>query len=753
MIASESTSAASDIRRRALLLLHNWSKSAEKDYSTLPGHPSLGVYGTGYDGWGTQTQQKYIGTLAALAAFGSQIPGCDPEWARERALASLRFNLASHKSGQLTCTDGSQWGHTWISALGTERMMFSWHLLDRWLNDEDRSQMRNLLCSEADWILNSYHRGGNPGISCGKWGTEGNDPESNIWNGALLWRASVMYPDHPHVADWQEKSHQFLINGVSIDADATDETILAGKPVRERHIGANFFPNYALDHHQYLNVGYMVICVSNAAMLHFDLKASGLPAPETLHFHQKDLWQSLRRMIFANGRLARIGGDTRVRYAYCQEYLMPALLYAADQFGESHSFDLLSRQLELIETEAQYNADGSFYSRRLAHLRQQSPLYYTRLESDRSSALAMLVTYADQTQAPEPSPVGTFEESVAGGWSETEHGAALHRSPSRFASFSWRAHNLAQGLCLPPQEGNRAEWEYNLGGLIEFSHHPHPTHAGPLKPHRRIGDYTVEDFPGGFSTCGQVIEGTNLNLAESWSGTDSSILHTAFAALPDDHTVVGLHFARMGDRRGYVASIKGLHLNIPNDLYQNHQLALTTASGKISLRSPAHKEEILPLQSDWAHLPGPIGVVGIYGADHLSLDRPSDRNAGAIRSLLSESLCFPLRKGPIRFEAHEVILDAGWMVISGKSSESTRSIAEQKLARSIPCPDPSLRAIRVPGQDGRSYVFVANFGDKPLTLSAPALVAPGEDTLDLKTGTRVNDFSLKPTTARLFAVS
>ena len=35
--------------------------------------------------------------------------------------------------------------------------------------------------------------------------------------------------------------------------------LLDGKPVSEWFMGANFFPNYALDHHGYLNVGYMVI--------------------------------------------------------------------------------------------------------------------------------------------------------------------------------------------------------------------------------------------------------------------------------------------------------------------------------------------------------------------------------------------------------------------------------------------------------------------------------------------------------------
>src|SRR5690606_36486925 len=221
------------------------------------------------------------------------------------------------------------------------------------LTDADCAALRRVLVSEADWLLSDYTKGGHGGPTGALWNSTGrNEPESNIWNGALLWRTAVMYPDEPRAAEWQRRAHHFLLNGVSIPADAEDDTLIAGQPVRQWHAGPNFFPHYALDHHGYLNVGYMVICMSNAAMLYFDLKQQGLAIPESLHHHQADLWQVLRRMIFADGRLARIGGDTRIRYAYCQDYLLPALLYAADHLGDAHALELVAGQLEWIERES-----------------------------------------------------------------------------------------------------------------------------------------------------------------------------------------------------------------------------------------------------------------------------------------------------------------------------------------------------------------------------------------------------------------
>ena len=478
-------------------ILSDWAAHSEKYWYDIPGSPGLGCYGSGYNAWGVQTNQKYFCAVAALAVRDDLPDLVSAQWAMERALSSLRFSLSSHCSGSGACTDGTQWGHTWISALGIERMMQAVYRIEPFLTDADNSAVRRVLASEADWLLLEYRKGQTTELAADLWDKTGrNQPESNIWNGAILWRAAVTLPEHPHAADWQEKAHQFLVNGVSVPSDALDNSFLAGKTIRERHVGANFFPNYALDHHGYLNVGYMVICASNAAMLHFDLKMKGLPRPETLDHHQADLWQLIRRLIFQNGRLVRIGGDTRVRYAYCQEYLLPALLYAADRFDEPFALLLAEQQLDLIQQETRWNQDGSFYSRRLANLLRASEYYYTRLESDRACALAQVCAYlpllADSQRNDEElakrkenqtARLQQFERSVAGSWCDPDHGAVLHRSPTRLASFAWRANGFAQGMCQPPSDGHLTDWEGNLTAQIEFVHHPHPLH--PFAPRQR----------------------------------------------------------------------------------------------------------------------------------------------------------------------------------------------------------------------------------------------------------------------------
>jgi hypothetical protein len=462
-------------------------------------------------------------------------------------------------------------------------------LLDPYLQPEDRDRLRVVLTSEADWLLGEYDVVGDPWGSCGK-----NRPELNMWNGAILWRAAASYPEEPLAPAWREKAHRFLMNAISVPADASDERMVAGRPVREWHVGANFFPHYALDHHGYTNVGYSVITLSNAAMLHYDLQALGALAPESLYHHNADLWAALRPTVFSDGRLARIGGDSRVRYTYCQEYLLPALIYAADYLGDADAVPLVEGMLNLIEREWAYSGDGSFYGRRLQPLAASNPYYHSRLESDRAAVLAMAATYLVQSAERdgagaaeatlEPTAV-SFERSAQGVWCEPDYGAVLHRSPTRLASFAWRAHGLTQGLCQPPDDGHLADWQQNLSGVVRFLGDDGVIKGGQTT-HRRLERQHTAPFDGGFLTYGAVTEGLDLAFDEGWRGEQPALHRIAYAALPDGHTVLCLEHCCTGANRSFLVELKGMHLLLPNDLYNGHRREIACATGSVPLSGP-----------------------------------------------------------------------------------------------------------------------------------------------------------------------
>jgi hypothetical protein len=706
---------------RAQALLDKWLPAAEAYWYLSDDDPQLGCYGPGYIHWGVQSNWNY---LAAAATLSAQPNSAQSGLWRSRALASLRFALGTHLTGGRLTNDGRNWGHGWISMLGIERAMHGVAQLEPFFEPEDHTALRRVLTSEADWLLNEFHYKGYTGIPADPWNSSGrNAPESNIWSGCLLWRSAQRYPDHPNAAAWEERARIFLQNGISVAADASDQAILDGQPVRQRHAGSNYFPHYALDHHGYLNIGYMAICVSNAAILHFDLQNAGQGRTSVLDHHQADLWAVLRRMIFPDGRLARIGGDSRVRYSYCQEYLLPALLYAASHLNDPHALTLLDGQLGLYEQEAAFNQDGFFYSQRLAHLRTANPHYYSRLESDRACVLAMLLNYAPLVTAPthpqfDPS---AYEHSVSGEWCEPEHGAVLSRSPTRLASYAWRAHGLTQAMCQPPDRSDLAEWSLNLAPVVRFLGDP-GLHNGA---HRRLLHQSTQTIPGGFITCGSVMEGVAIRIDEGAETTDQAVSHLAFAALPDGRTCLGLQLVIASPGRvGYLVELKGLHLNLPNDLFNGFQRRLQSASGEYLLNSPDQQPGLLSLDSVWVSIDEILGLRALYGGDSLSIQRPSGRNAGKYDSLYVDEICLTCQSGARRVAPNTHLLDLGFAVLSGSNAHEVQNLA----GGSILLPGMA-RGAWVTGADGLRYSLVANFGQDPVTLSVDGQdisLAPGE---------------------------
>jgi len=626
--------------------------------------------------------------------------GLSREHLLERTLRALRYSLASHVSGDHHCSDGTRWGHTWISALGVERMMHGIEAIDAHLTDEDRADVRRMLVSEADALLELP-------ITGTKWNADrGNRPESNIWNGALLHRVARMYPDESRVPEWIEKGTRFLLNGISIEADAEDDTIIAGRPLSEWHVGPNFFEHYALDHHGYLNVGYMVICLSNMAMMHFACQSAGWEPPAGLYHHGRDLWKLVKRLIFADGRLCRIGGDSRQRYCYCQDYLLPSLLFAAQHFGDPHAQQLEAGALELVRTEQAITGDGSFLSKRLETIRAANPYYYTRLESDKAVVLAMNAYWRRVLDIAEPVPANDFEDSVRGGWIESEHGAMLHRSPRRIASWSWRARQRPQGLCLPPGDGHLAEWDYNLAGSVRL------LGAGGIP---EVVRHDQALFEGGFITWGTMDDRADAIFPEGWTPPAPIEHQYAVAALPDDRTMIVLEHCA-APIRCWLREVKGLKLNVPNDIFNDLERAYVGAEGTVTVRGD-RPAGVIDLHSRWACVEETIGVASIYGGESFALYQAGQRRASGYEdSLYYDELCCRCTLGTIEVNAGQVLLDCGNVILSGANPDETAEVAA--AVERVPCDAEMVRAVRVPGADGHAWLLVANFGAESAAASA-----------------------------------
>lgn len=275
---SQTTDRHDTLAAEYVRLLECWYPAAKAWTHQVRNEPGLTFYGTGgHENWAVQAQCTAFAALAVLSTapeLDEARIGCGREVLRLQALQMLRYILRTHKSGTLLCTNGESWGYSWISSLGFERCSHGIAALRPWLEEEDLAGIRALMISESDFLLDGY-----PVVGAVDYSTGRNKPESNIWNGSMLYRTAMLFPDAPHASKYRDTASALLLNGISIPADALADTPYNGKPLREWHIGPNFTEQFGLNHHGYMNVGYMVICLSNIAMLHYFCRDYNIIAP------------------------------------------------------------------------------------------------------------------------------------------------------------------------------------------------------------------------------------------------------------------------------------------------------------------------------------------------------------------------------------------------------------------------------------------------------------------------------------------
>jgi hypothetical protein len=691
--------------------LEPWFKAAKKYIYQCTDRPDLEYYGCGYNNWGVQTVQKALAAFAVASVdpdFDEKHAGITKDELLMHAIKLFRFNTESHIVGSYQCTDGTKWGHTWISALGTERMMHGVDAIYEYLNDSDRELLMKVLESESNWLLDNYE------IVAGL--VENNRPESNLWNGSLLLRTALMFPELPRVDEYREKAHKFFINSISVPSDKDSDMLVDGKPVKDYFTGPQFFESYGLNHHRYMNVGYMVIPLSNLAMLHFTYKKQGIRPPGVIYHHAEDLWKQLKKMIFPDGRLLRIGGDSRVRYCYCQDYVIPMWLFIVDYLGDEDCIVFESNWLKQVEKEANYNNDGSFLSRRLKNMEDNFPLYYTRLESDRAVTLSMGAYWRRIFDLPASANKKMEDLAVNADWYDEYHGSCLNRGSRRVASFTWRACEKPQGLCLPINKSNMAEWWENISGqIITYGR----------RNYQNIAEHKEHTFPGGFLTYGKT-DVISDEFMEGQGRIRTAINKLVFAVLPDDKTVIGMQYAT-SCIHNYYESIKGLNLTVPNDLYNDNIRDYYYDGGCQSLRGPSGEERILRCYTNWMNIDNCMGIIKVYGDDEITVYSPGRRQIGThdtvrgygLGFMHADHICFPFIKDSGAILPGTVLYDIGYVIRAGETAGETGEFVKKgnvkrlevlKNTQSIEVCN-SIRAMLVSDDYGSEYILAFNITD------------------------------------------
>jgi hypothetical protein len=101
------------------------------------------------------------------------------------------------------CAGNARWGGpSWQAALELKGAAWAAHLIEKQLDADTLSLIKEVTCKEADAL--------DKPIASGLQGNTGSEDCS--WNAPLLALAACKYPEHPHAAHWEELARRWAVS-------------------------------------------------------------------------------------------------------------------------------------------------------------------------------------------------------------------------------------------------------------------------------------------------------------------------------------------------------------------------------------------------------------------------------------------------------------------------------------------------------------------------------------------------------------
>jgi hypothetical protein len=371
-------------------------------------------------------------------------------------------------------------------------------------------------------------------------------------------------------------------------------------------------------------------------------------------------------------------------------------------FGEDLS-SLENEWEKTLRTECEANGDGSFLSERFGYFEDTSPLYYTRLESDRANSISLALLWHKKFGLDND---GAGCEKIKA-WCDKYHGAAFVSEKERFASFAWRAAEQPQGLLLTPTDSALAEWRYNFSGRI----------CGVGAENKDdVENYTVESFEGGFLTYGSAISFCD-NFGEGQQKERMARKYIAYAALPDGKTVLCLQNARALNRV-FVAECEGVLWNIPNDIYNGKRRRLYFKGEEKTFEGGVTGNFECISLGNYLNAEGKIGIASLTPLSLLrrgkrQIDIVGRENSG---TLYAEEICSDYSREHRWVSRGEVLFDTGFAVCVQSAEETV------KMSKSLFSPGiENIKTVGVTAADGKRYILALNPSCETVEFSASAV--------------------------------
>ena len=285
-------------------LLEDACADADTAWKTAAFDSSAGFWGNGVSigNDGIRTVASVLLGCATLMRFAEHLDAAMRKDLAEKSRAAVNFITATHRTGAARCPDGKQWGATpafggesWQSGMWTGTFAWASWLIWNQLDGELQKGLERVIAWECD-ILSHRPPPNNLWLDT--------KAEENGWEVPPLVMSALMFPSHPHAADWQQTAIRYMMNTLCTEADTHDTTLVDGRPVNEWVKGANLQPDYTLENHNIFHPSY-VACSSyfltQAVMYHTYTRR---PVPQAATHHLLDTWHMYQTVILPWGEAA-----------------------------------------------------------------------------------------------------------------------------------------------------------------------------------------------------------------------------------------------------------------------------------------------------------------------------------------------------------------------------------------------------------------------------------------------------------------
>lgn len=422
-----------------------WGGVLRQRCQPVPGKPDCAYYGQGGH---VENDIRPIAYAALVNAFlaAAQPPAgglnaTDRRRAADECIRLLRYLAQGHVTGSGACQNGQRWGDHWQSAFWARSAVLAGWILWADLAPDLRESLCRVAVHEADRFLRQSPKS-----------ALRNDTgaEENAWNAQMLSLASQMMPAHPRAAQWDQAAKLYCYNSLSVAADSASNVIGDDhRPVREWVVTTNAHSDFTVENHGLVHLGYLKTTLSMLLENALPYLLTGAAVPQAcLHHVPEGFAVLVRCMAWDAAPIYFSGNDWKITHTQATDTMSYALM------------SLLARNRQAAYLERV----GLDY---LLRIQKQEHGYYNvrrDLESSGHAATRLMAAYyahAILGEGAAPLSPAEFDRSISGTCYLPEGRTLLHRTPTKFASFTWGQKRMALTV---PRNGNWVVWPHFSSG-------------------------------------------------------------------------------------------------------------------------------------------------------------------------------------------------------------------------------------------------------------------------------------------------